>query len=323
VHIESHAMSASSPVLAVDLGGTAFRAALVDADGGIVRRVRRPTLPEQGADAVIARVVESLREVAGDAAPVALGVAAPGPLNPFTGVVLYASTLGWTDVPLRARLSEALGLPTVLHNDANLAALGEQRFGAARGFRDLAYVTLSTGIGCGVVLDDRLVLGSRGLATELGNHSVSFDSSVDHFGLPGALEALAAGPAIAALAQRRLANGEPSLLRELVGGRIEDVTAREVGLAAAQGDAAALSIVRGAARVIGIGMVNLLHLFDPAIVVIGGSVATMGDVLWEPLRAVVRECAMPPYRETPLVPAQLGDDSGLLGAAAAAIIRAP
>jgi glucokinase len=310
--------SPSDLVLAVDLGGTSFRVALCDGDGRILRRVRRPTLPEQGHDAVIARIVEAAREVAADAAPAALGLASPGPLNPYTGVVLYASTLGWTDVPLRDRIASALDLPTAIDNDANLAALGEQKYGAARGARDMAYVTLSTGIGCGVILDDRLIRGARGLATELGNTSVQFDSPVDHFGLPGALEALAAGPAIAAHAQRRLANGEASALRELVDGRIAEVTAREVGVAAAQGDTLALAIVRDAARIIGIGVVNLLHMFDPAIVVIGGSVATMGDVLWEPLRAAVRACAMPPYREIPLVPAALGDDSGLLGAAALA-----
>lgn len=311
--------SPSDLVLAVDLGGTSFRLALCDGDGRILRRVRQPTQPEQGADAVIARIVDAAREISRGVPNVrAVGVAAPGPLNPYTGVVLYASTLGWTDVPLRERIASALDLPTAIDNDANLAALGEQKYGAARGARDMAYVTLSTGIGCGVILEDRLVRGARGLATELGNTSVQFDSPVDHFGLPGALEALAAGPAIAALAQRRLANGEASALRELVDGRIEDVTAREVGVAAAQGDALALAIVRDAARIIGIGVVNLLHMFDPAIVVIGGSVATMGDVLWDPLRAAVRACAMPPYREIPLVPAALDDDSGLLGAAALA-----
>ncbi len=310
---------ATASVLAVDLGGTSFRVALVDADGHILQRVRRPTLPEQGADAVILRIVQAAREIlAGTTNVCAVGVAAPGPLNPFTGVVMYASTLGWTDVPLRDLLSAALGLPAAIDNDANLAALGEQRFGAARGFRDMAYITLSTGIGCGVILDDRLVRGSRGLATELGNTSVQFDSPVDHFGLPGALEALAAGPAIAALAQRRLGAGDASVMRDLVGGRVETITAREVGEAANAGDALALSIVRYAARVIGIGVVNLLHMFDPAIVVIGGSVSTMGAVLWEPLRAMVRECAMLPYRNIPLVPAALGDDSGLLGAAALA-----
>lgn len=309
----------SDLVLAVDLGGTSFRVALCDSDGGVVRRVRRPTLPEQGADAVIARIVDAAREISIGVPNVrALGVASPGPLNPFTGVVLYVSTLGWTDVPLRDRLAAALGLPTAIDNDANLAALGEQKYGAARGARDMAYVTLSTGIGCGVILDDRLVRGARGLATELGNTSVQFDSPVDHFGLPGALEALAAGPAIAALAQRRLTAGEASAMRDLVDGRIESITAREVGEAANAGDDVALSIVHYAARVIGIGLVNLLHMFDPAIVVIGGSVSTMGAVLWEPLRATVRECAMPPYREIPLVPAALGDDSGLLGAAALA-----
>lgn len=313
------ALPDNAHVIAIDLGGTSFRVALCDAQGGVVRRVRHATRPEEGAAAVIARMVQAAREVA-DGAPnvLGVGVASPGPLNPFTGVVLYVSTLNWRDVPLRDDLSRALGLPVQVNNDANLAALGEQQFGAARGCVDMAYVTLSTGIGCGVILNNRLVLGARGLATELGNTSVEYNSALNYFGLPGALEGLAAGPAIATLAQRALANGRASLLRDLSGGRIEQISAREVGEAANQGDALALDIVRHAARVIGIGVVNLLHMFDPAMVVIGGSVALMGEVLLHPLRETVRECAMPPYQAIPLVRAQLGDDSGLLGAAALA-----
>jgi glucokinase len=313
------ALPDNAHVIAIDLGGTNFRVALCDARGGIVRRVRHATRPEEGAATVIARMVQAARELEADSPNVlGVGVASPGPLNPFTGVVLYVSTLNWRDVPLRDELSRALGLPVQINNDANLAALGEQQFGAARGHADIAYVTLSTGIGCGVILGNRLVLGARGLATELGNTSVEYNSPHNYSGLPGALEGLAAGPAIAALAQRALAEGRSSLLRELAGGRIEQVSAREVGEAANRADALALAVVNHAARVIGIGIVNLLHLFDPALVVIGGSVALMGEVLLRPLRDTVRECAMPPYQSIPLVPAQLGDDSGLLGAAALA-----
>ncbi len=307
-------------VIAVDLGGTNIRAALCDAHGHILKRAKQLTRPEEGADAVIARIVQSVREVMRDDVAVrAIGVASPGPLNPFTGIVMSAPNLGWHNVPLRDELRKALNLPIEINNDANLAALGEQQYGAARGKKDVAYVTLSTGIGCGVILNNQLVLGAHGQATELGHMSVAFNSSVNYNGLPGALEGLAAGPAIATLAQRKLGEGRASRLLELSGGAINKVTAKEVGEAANAGDEVALEVVAYAARIIGIGLVNLLHLFDPEIVVVGGSVALMGDVLMQPILATVAECAIPSYQDIPIVPAALGDDCGLLGAAALAM----
>jgi glucokinase len=307
-------------VIAVDLGGTNIRAALCDAHGHILKRAKQLTRPDEGAGAVIGRIVQSVQEVMpNDVAVRAVGVASPGPLNPFTGIVMAAPNLGWRDVPLRDELRKALNLLVEINNDANLAALGEQQYGAARGKKDLAYVTLSTGIGCGVILNNQLLLGARGQATELGHMSVEFNSSMNYNGLPGALEGLAAGPAIAALAQRKLSEGRASRMLEFSGGAINKVTAKEVGEAANAGDEVALEVVAYAARVIGIGLVNLLHLFDPEIVVVGGSVALMGNVLMGPILATVAECAIPSYQDIPIVPAALGDDCGLLGAAALAM----
>ncbi len=309
-------------VIAVDLGGTNIRAALCDRQGTILKRHRQLTRPEEGPDAVIARIVESARHVmpdAGGATVKGVGVASPGPLNPFTGIVLYPPNLtGWIDIPLRARLREMLGLPVEIGNDANLAALGEQRYGAGRGLRDLVYVTISTGIGTGVILNNQMVLGLRGLAAEGGHTVIDVNADWTHAGVPGSLEGMAAGPAIARLAQRRLREGAPSRMLELAGGDIEAVTAKEVGEAAAAGDPLALEIVAREARIIGLGFVNLLHLYDPAMIVVGGSVSLMGDLLLEPVRRIVQQYAMPPYRDRPIVPAALGDDCGLMGAAALA-----
>lgn len=306
-------------VIAVDLGGTNIRTALCDEQGNILKRARQRTRPEEGVDAVLARIVAGVREVMTDGeTPAAVGVASPGPIDPFSGDVLYAANLYWHNVPLRDLLVERLKLPVVVGNDANLAALGEQRYGAGRGARDMAYITISTGIGCGVILDDRLVLGHRGLATELGHMVMDVDGDPILSGVPGAFEGYAAGPGIAKLAQQRLSEGWPSRMRDLSGGDIAAVTAKEVGEAAQQGDALALDVVRRTARVIGLGFVNVLHLFNPALIVVGGSVALMGDVLMQPVRETVELYAMPPYRGAPIVPAQLGDDCGLLGAAALA-----
>ncbi len=309
-------------VVAVDLGGTNIRAALCRADGAISKRARQHTCPEQGVEAVITRIVETVRAVLPESPAeeevLNVGVASPGPLDPHTGVVLFAANLHWRDVPLRDLLSQRLGLPVQVGNDANLAALGEQKYGAGRGVRDMAYVTISTGIGAGVILDDRLVLGHRGMATEIGHMILDFDGPLDSAGVPGTLEGYAAGPGIAHAAQERLASGSPSLMRELVGGNIAAITAREVVLAAEQGDSLALEVLSCAARIIGLGLVNLLHLFDPALVVIGGSVGLASDRLLAMMREAMQRHAMPPYRGVPLVRAQLGDDSGLLGAAALA-----
>ncbi|MCS6848891.1 MAG: ROK family protein [Anaerolineae bacterium] len=307
-------------VVAVDLGGTNIRAALCTSDGAICKRVRQPTCPEQGVEAVIARIVASIQAVMPESGEevVAVGVASPGPLDPYTGVVLFAANLHWQDVPLRDLLSRRLGLPVCIGNDANLAALGEQKYGAGRGVRDMAYVTISTGIGAGVILDDRLILGHRGMATEIGHMVLNFDGPIDHAGVPGSLEGYAAGPGIAHAAQARLAAGVPSLMRELAGGDIAAITAREVVQAAEQGDPLALEVLAWAARIIGLGLVNLLHLFDPALIVVGGSVGLASERLLDMMRETIQRHAMPPYRGVPLVRAQLGDDSGLLGAAALA-----
>jgi len=308
-------------VVAVDLGGTNIRAALCGDDGLICKRTRRPTCPEQGFEAVIARLVESVQAVLpgpAEGEAIAVGVASPGPLDPYTGTVLYAANLRWSDVPLRDLLNQRLGLPVCVGNDANLAALGEQRYGAGRGVRDLAYVTISTGIGAGVILDDRLILGHRGMATEVGHMVMDCDGPLDPAGVPGSLEGYAAGPAIARIAQEQLAAGRPSLMRDLVGSNIGALTAREVVEAAERGDPLAREVIARVARIIGLGLVNLLHLFDPALIVIGGSVGLASDFLLDVARETIQRHAMPPYRGVPLVRAHLGDDSGLLGAAALA-----
>lgn len=311
-------MSDRRHVVAVDLGGTNIRAALCDAHGSVLKRSRQLTQPEGGVDAVIGRIEACIRDVAGDATPLAIGVASPGPIDPFSGTVLYAANLFWDHVPLRALLADRLEAPVAVGNDANLAALGEQRYGAGRGARDMAYVTISTGIGCGVILDDRLVLGHRGLATEIGHMVIDYNGPPIQSGVPGAFEGYAAGPGIARAAQEAARTGRPTRMLDLAGGQIERISAKEVGEAARQGDAVALEVVTRTARILGLGLVNLLHLFDPALIVVGGSVALMGDMLLDPVRATIERYAMPPYRGVPLRPAALGDDSGLLGAAALA-----
>ncbi|MGQ9814514.1 MAG: ROK family protein [Candidatus Roseilinea sp.] len=309
-------------VIAVDLGGTNIRAALCNREGTILKRHKQLTLADEGPEAVINRIVESIQRVMPDAGAEsvkAVAVASPGPLDPFTGVVMCPPNLtGWIDIPLRAILRERLQLPVAIGNDANLAALGEQRYGAGRGLKDLVYVTISTGIGGGVILNNQMVLGMRGLAAEIGHTTLDIHAGWTHAGVPGSFEGYASGTGIARLAHHKLREGRASLMLELAGGDIDAVTAREVGEAAQRNDPLALEIVTEVARIIGLGFVNLLHLYDPAIIIVGGSVSLMGDVLFEPIRWTVQHYAMPPYRDRPIVHAALGDDCGLMGAAALA-----
>lgn len=316
----------SETVLAVDLGGTNFRVALMDRAGNVLRKDRQPTRIEEGHAVILNRIIESARAVRGDATPLGMGVAAPGPLDPFNGIMLMAPNMpGWINVPVRDTLAAGVGLPCVIDNDANLACLGEQRHGAGSRFRpdgsrarNMVYFTVSTGIGGGAIVDDRLIRGARGFATEFGYFVLDMNAPASEIGVPGNLEGMCAGPAIARYAQQRLLSGRASLMIDLAGGLVTQVTARHVGEAAQAGDALALEIVRRTGRILGYGVINALHAFDPELAVLGGSVTLMGDLLFDPLRDTVRQHALEPYRGIPIVRVALGDDAGLVGAGALA-----
>ncbi len=305
-------------VLAIDLGGTRIRAGLVDREGRVRARRETPTQAREGPDSVIGRMVALARELLSEAegSVRAVGVGAPGPLDPEAGVILSAPNLpGWRGVPLRDRLEEALGLPVFLGNDANVAALAEARWGAGRGLRHLVYLTVSTGIGGGVLVDGRLLLGDRGLAGELGHLPVEVDGPPCGCGGRGHLEAIASGTALAREAEALAASGASPYLAARPAPR----TAADLGEAARSGDPAAQAALRRAGEALGAGLVAYLHLFSPQKIVLGGGVALgLGELLVAPARARVQRDAMPPYRQVPIVYTGLGDDVGLLGAAALA-----
>jgi glucokinase len=304
--------------LAIDLGGTRIRAARCQADGTIETRTEIFTQADQGAEAVIARIEDSVRSVWPEHNSVkAIGVVAPGPIDPWTGVIFTAPNLsGFVNLPLRARLMQTFNVPVYLGNDANLAGLAEWRFGAGRGQHDLIFLTVSTGIGGGVIVNDRLLLGSRGLAAELGHVTVNDDSSQCKCGNIGCVEHLSAGPSIVRQAIERLEAGEQSELISLSNGDFSQMTMETVAEAAANGDALANAVLDRAFRALGLSIVSLLHIFNPSIVIIGGGVANLGDRLFEPLRSIVLQHVMSPLYVCPIVPAQLSGDVGLLGALA-------
>ncbi|MER9492418.1 ROK family protein [Mesorhizobium sp. M0320] len=303
--------------LAFDLGGTALRGALVESDGRIVAHASAPTLAGAGSEAVIGQIVAlagTLLREHPQANVAGIGVGAPGPLDPKAGIVIAPPTLaGWHDVPLIDILGQHFGLPVRLESDANAAALGEWRFGAGRDSGSLVFVTVSTGIGGGVVADGHIYHGRRGLAAEIGHMTITGEGDRCFCGAIGCFEAVASGTALGRRATRLTAPGDGSLLRRL--SNDGDVSARHVVEAAKAGDANALDLIEAEAQWLGIGFTNLLHLYSPDLIVMGGGLSNGFDLLAPSIRAVIQQRAMPAYRDVPVVQAELGDRAGLIGAA--------
>jgi glucokinase len=303
--------------LAFDLGGTELRAALVADGGTILASASVPTLAKDGPNAVldqIAMLAGKIRTEAPQAQPAGIGIGAPGPLDPVAGILTAPPTLsGWHEVPLASILEERFKLPVRLENDANAAALGEWRFGAGRGVASLVFVTVSTGIGGGVISDGRILHGRRGLAGEIGHMTITSESERCFCGAIGCFEAVASGTALGRRATKLTRPGDRSAMRALSADG--DVTGRHVVEAARGGDAAALALIAEEARWLGIGFTNLLHLYSPDMIVMGGGVSDGYHLLHPGIEATVRERAMFAYKDVPVVKAQLGQQAGLIGAA--------
>ena len=310
------------PILGIDIGGTKLAVGVATADGRLLAHVRRPSGADDGPDAVIGRVVDLAQDALAEAGLRAedldrIGIGCGGPLDPWRGVVLNAlNNPGWIDIPIAERVAEALGKPAYLDNDANAAALGEHRFGAGRGVGNLIYLTVSTGVGGGVIADGRLLRGQNGNAAELGHLTVDAHGRRCHCGSTGCLEAYASGTNIAVRAREALAaTDDPSLLREA-----DSLTAADVTAAAAAGDALARAVWEETTTLLGAGIASMVHAFNPALVIVGGGVAKAGTMLFEPVRRTVAERTMPWLHEVVrIVPAELGDATGVLGAVAVAL----
>lgn len=291
--------------LGIDIGGSRIRAAVLSPDGVILTRAEGITPARASADRVVQVVAEVVAQVTAGHAPDSLigaGVCAPGPLDSEQGLALSTPTIdGFRDYPLRDRIAAAIGLRTLLDHDGQAAAFGEWQFGAGRGVANMVYVTVSTGIGGGAVVDGRLQRGRRGMAAHVGHMTVTPDGPVCNCGNRGCWEAVAAGPAFALVAQ---------------GAGLSDGAAAFA--AARAGDERALEVVAAQARWLAIGIVNLIHIYSPDIVVLGGGVTAGLDLMQDGLLQGIAQRAMPPFRGVPVVRANLADNAGLLGAAALA-----
>jgi len=309
----------STLYIGIDLGGTSMRAAVGRGDGTLLATHKTPTPGVEGLDSVVEGIVATARRAC-DRAGVHLeaaarwGVAAPGPVDRHDGSIYDPPNLpGWRTVPLRALLEERTGKPVAVGNDANLAAVAEWRHGAGMGSNDMVYLTVSTGVGGGVIAGGRLLVGRRGAAGELGHMTVEVDGPPCGCGNRGDLEALTSGTAIARMARDELTRdpGVDTALRVYGDG----VTAIDVVAAARSGDALATAIMVRAARSLGAGVVNIVNIFNPEVVVIGGGVAQAGALLFDPVRAAVATHAMRlPAMDVRVEPAHFGDNAGLIGA---------
>ncbi len=298
-------------ILAIDFGGTRTRAAWYDSELNQLARTETLSRVNDTAEEVITRIIQTAQAVIPPGQqPSSICIAAPGPLDPHRGLIRHAKTLpGWKDIPLVQIIRDAChNAPTIIENDANLAALAEHAYGSARGCDPAIYLTISTGIGGGAIINGKLFTGWSGLAIEPGHTRFTLpDGSIRR------LEELASGTGIATLARQRLeTSNQPSILRAHT-----QVDAKLVGEAARNGDALAQSIIREAGHWLGLGCVNLLHLFSPQVIVVGGSVSNLGEIFFGPAQATIAEQILDPafVPDNLIRPAQLGEDVCLMGAA--------
>jgi glucokinase len=304
--------------IGLDIGGTKINAFRVARDGSILARSNAPT-PAEDEEATLAKMIELAGGLRAENV-VAVGVGAAGMVDSSQGELRFAPNLAWRDLPIAARMREALGLPVLVENDASMAAFGEYRFGAGRGYRHLLLVAVGTGIGGGIVADGRLFRGAHGFASEIGHIIVEPGGPLCGCGNRGCWEQVAAGRAIGRMG-RQAATEPDSAIRRLAGGDPDKITGRLVTEAGLQGDDVAKGILSEAGRRLGEGIAGLVNVLDPQIVVVGGGVIVAGDLLLDPARASFREAVEgPDYRPpVPLVPAELGNDAGAVGSAALAL----
>ena len=312
-------MTGGRQAIGLDVGGTKVSVARVGADGSILAQARAPS-PATQPD----RILDAMVELAGRVMTPeveAVGIGAAGLVESATGTLIFAPNLAWRGVRLVDHFGAALGLPAIADNDATAAAWGEYRFGAGRGYRDLLLVTVGTGIGGGIVMDGQIYRGAHGFAAEIGHIIVEPGGPVCGCGNRGCWEQMASGHAIQRAGREAAERYPHSGIARLAEGVPARVTGSIVTLAAQGGDETARAILAKVGRRLGEGIAGLVNVLDPAVVVVGGGVVAAGELLLDPARrAFAGAVEAPDFRPpVPLVPAELGNDAGMVGAAALAL----
>lgn len=316
---------ASEWAIGVDVGGTKVAAGFVDAQGEIHQHTRVPMnsrgTAEEGLAAVTGAIDELLKLASETSnAPRRIGICAPGPLDPHTGVVLNPPNVTcWRNYPLAAEIARRYGGSVKLENDAKSAGLAEALWGAGRGYRNVFYATIGTGIGAGILFDGHIYHGRTGAADEAGHMVIDYHGPVCGCGKKGCIEALASGTSIAKRAQARLAEppGRKSAMLELAGGQIKAVTSETVGRAYEAGDSLAKDILLETVQLVTIWLGNIVDLLEPDVIIFGGGVAAMLNPFFGEIReGLPGWCMNKRCVEIPIVPARYGVESGIAGGAA-------
>ncbi|MNW28964.1 Glucokinase [compost metagenome] len=304
-------------IVGVDLGGTKIASALFDRKGTLLSREQLETSSARTAYELVQRMNDMIRSVSRGLPLVGVGLASPGAVNSREGIVLNGTNLPeWSNVPLKQWMEKELNTAVQVVNDANAAAWGEYVRGAGKGATNMVYITFSTGIGAGIVLDGKLFLGTHSFAGELGHTTINPNGPVCSCGRRGCWEAFASGTAIRNEAIRRM-NGASSLMTELAAERGEELSAKHVFEAVKRKDSLAQEVFEYTVHYMALGISNIIHSYNPDVIVIGGGVSKAGEILFDAIRSHTDKYIMQPYRHTyRIVPAALHDNVGLIGAAA-------
>ena len=306
-------------VAAVDLGGTNIKFGLVDVEGNILMRTRRVTDALQGRDEVIGRIYDGLQECIDAAAGNVLGVGigSPGPLDSQAGIIFHTPNMpGWENAPLRDMLKEHFGLPGNLENDGSSAARGENWIGAGKDVDDMIQLTLGTGIGGGIIFNNRLFTGFQHCAGELGHTIVDYKGRLCGCGRHGCIEPYANAHGIVTTFNEHIARGEKSEFHSKWTAEKIEITPKLISEAAEQGDASAVATIEETGTILGAAIASLVNVLNPQMVVISGGIARIGKKLFAPIRSEVKRRAMYPMAEKlQIVPSMFQDDAGIIGAA--------
>lgn len=308
-------------VVGIDIGGTKLATVVADESGKIISKTREPTHAEKGPDhaiqLLIKMVYRTIRQAKLGLKDIsAIGVSCGGPLDTRTGIVYSPPNLpGWEALPLRDRLETEFAKPVLIENDANACALAEYRFGGGRGYNSVLYMTMSTGIGGGIVINGQIYHGANDSAGEVGHQLLLPDGPLCGCGKRGCLESLCSGPAIARRAQEAIQTESQSMILKLAEGDISAVKSEHVLEAARKRDTLALKLIDETAYYMGWGIANIVNILNPDIVLLGTIAIAAGDLLLEPIRKTVSEFAMTrPAEAVIIMPAQLGESLGDLAA---------
>ena len=316
----------SSNVIGVDMGGTKILSAVIDVEGNILGTAKVPTKAGRGAYEVIDRIADCIQKAVSksgvDAESIqAVGIGAPGPLDPATGVVIFAPNLGWRDIPLKTELEARVGFPTFVDNDVNVGTLGEHVFGAGRGVQNVVGIFVGTGIGGGIILQGELFHGASKTAGEIGHIIVKAGGPRCGCGTRGCLEAIASRTAMTKQFQKAiLKKGKKSVLLELTGGDLGAIRSGVLAKAVRMKDKLTLKVFKKVTKYLGIGIGSIVNFLNPEMIVLGGGVVeALDDSFLDDIRAATEKYSLPNTLDgVQIVRAELGDNSGILGAAALA-----